>query len=172
MALPWEIFSSDIGRAHYIMALLAMVIVTIGEVVWSPKLYEYTAAIAPKGQEGTYLGLSLLPWFLAKTIVSALSGYMLQYWSPEQVKLPTGELVPLQQALIHHQVSYWHTPAAMWLVLCLYAIGGCLIAVMLRGWLTRGAHWKKEDKAEAKAVEPVVEGPEAASLPQSPDRAG
>ncbi len=56
MAAPWQWFGGDIAQAHYIMAILCMVIVTIGEVLWSPKLYEYTAAIAPKGQEGTYLG--------------------------------------------------------------------------------------------------------------------
>jgi len=141
MAVPWRMLSSDIATAHYIMALLCMVIVTIGEVLWSPKLYEYTAAIAPKGQEGTYLGLSLVPWFLAKTLVSAFSGHMLEYWSPEKVSVNGGS-VPLQQAMIHNQVSYWHSPAAMWLVLGVYALVGCLIAILIRGWLTKGAHWK------------------------------
>ena len=141
LALPWDLVNHDIGRAHYIMAFICMVIVTIGEVSWSPKLYEYTAAIAPKGQEGIYLGLSLIPWFLAKTLVSAFSGYFLEYWCPEKVTI-NGVSVPLQQALLQHQLPYWRTPAAMWLVLGLYALGGCIIALLLRGWLTRGAHWK------------------------------
>ena len=141
LALPWQIYSTDIARAHYLMALVCMIIVTIGEVAWSPKLYEYTAAIAPKGQEGTYLGLSLIPWFLAKTLTSAFSGHMLEHWSPEKVKV-NGVAVPLQQAMIQGQVSYWHSPAAMWLVLGLYALGGCVIALFLRRWLTHGAHWK------------------------------
>jgi MFS family permease len=145
LALPWRLFSTDIATAHYLMALAAMVIVTVGEVLWSPKLYEYTAAIAPKGQEGTYLGLSLIPWFLAKTLVSAFSGHMLEYWCPEKVNV-NGASVELQQALINNQVPYWQGPAAMWLVLGLYAFAGCLIAIFLRGWLTRGAHWKKPDE--------------------------
>ena len=146
LALPWQWYSADIARAHYLMALVCMVIVTIGEVLWSPKLYEFTAAIAPKGQEGTYLGLSLLPWFLAKTLVSAFSGHMLEHWSPETVNV-NGAAIPLQQAMIHNQVSYWHSPAAMWLILGAYALGGCIIAAFLRGWLTQGAHWKsKQDK--------------------------
>ena len=37
-----------------------------------------------------------------------------------------------------------HNPAAMWLVLGAYALGGCVIAAFLRGWLTQGAHWKAE----------------------------
>ena len=40
MALPWTIYGLSIGKAHYVMALLCMVLITIGEVVWSPKLYE------------------------------------------------------------------------------------------------------------------------------------
>jgi MFS family permease len=149
LALPWRMFSSDIATAHYLMALVSMVILTIGEVVWSPKLYEYTAAIAPKGQEGTYLGLSLIPWFLAKTLVSALSGHLLEYWSPETVAVKGGAVVPLKQAMVHHQVTYWHSPAAMWLWLGLYAFAGCLIAILIRGWLTHGAHWKKPGEAAA-----------------------
>ena len=143
LALPWQWYSADIGAAHYWMALVCMVILTLGEVLWSPKLYEFTAAIAPKGQEGTYLGLSLLPWFLAKTLVSAFSGHMLARWSPETVQV-NGAAIPLRQAMINDQVPFWHSPAAMWLVLGLYALVGCIIASFLRGWLTRGAHWKKK----------------------------
>lgn len=150
LALPWRLFGSDIAAAHYVMALVCMIIVTVGEVAWSPKLYEYTAAIAPKGQEGTYLGLSLLPWFLAKTLVSAFSGHMLEHWSPETVVID-GVKVPLRQAMIQGQLSYWHRPEAMWLVLGIYAFAGCVLAVFLRGWLTRGAR-----------LEPVrAEGPDA-----------
>jgi MFS family permease len=143
MAVPWQMYGMGIEKAHYVMAVLCMVIVTIGEVVWSPKLNEYTAAIAPKGQEGTYLGLSMLPWFLAKTVVSYLSGSMLQRWSPETVNV-NGAAVPLQQAMIHGQVSYWNSPAAMWFWLGAYALAGCILALLLRGWLTSGAHWKVE----------------------------
>lgn len=146
LALPWQWYGADIARAHYLMALASMVIVTVGEVAWSPKLYEYTAAIAPRGQEGVYLGLSLIPWFVAKTLVSAFSGHMLEYWSPEKVSVG-GVSLPLQQALLQNQVPYWHGPAAMWLVLGGYAFAGCVIAMLLRGWLTRGAHWKASPPA-------------------------
>jgi MFS family permease len=137
LAMPWQWFSGNIGHAHYFMALACMAIVTVGEVIWSPKLYEYTAQIAPKGQEGTYLGLSLLPWFIAKTLVSIWSGHMLERWCPEKVRV-NGELIPLQQAMVENRLSYWDSPAAMWLWLGLYALAGCVIALFLRGWLTRG----------------------------------
>ena len=136
MAIPWERYGMSIVSAHYTMALVAMVILTLGEVIWSPKLNEYTAAIAPQGQEGTYLGLSLVPWFLAKTLVSYFSGYLLNRWSPETVEVG-GVDVPLQQALIEGQLSYWDRPEAMWFWLGLWAVVGCLIAIALKGWMTR-----------------------------------
>jgi predicted MFS family arabinose efflux permease len=139
MAVPWTAYGLDIGQTHYVMALLCMVLVTIGEVVWSPKLYEYTAAIAPKGQEGTYLGLSLVPWFLAKTGVSAMSGHLLETWSPEKVTINSAA-VPLQQAMLDHQLGYWQRPEAMWLILGAYALAGCILAAFLEKWLTQGAN--------------------------------
>jgi MFS family permease len=143
MALPWQIYGLGIAKAHYVMAILCMIILTVGEVLWSPKLYEYTAAIAPKGQEGTYLGLSMIPWFLAKSVVSWFSGDWLMRWSPEQVTI-NGTSVPLQQAMVQNQLPYWQTPAAMWLVLGVYALAGCLIAAWLRGWLTQGVRSNPE----------------------------
>jgi MFS family permease len=141
MAVPWTSYQTSIAAAHYQMAIACMILLTAGEVVWSPKLYEFTAAIAPKGQEGAYLGMSLIPWFLAKTIVSALSGHMLDRWSPEEVVVD-GEAVPLQQAMVNHQLDYWDRPEAMWLILGIYALAGCLIAYFLRHWLTRGTDFK------------------------------
>jgi proton-dependent oligopeptide transporter, POT family len=138
MALPWQWYSADISKAHYIMAILCMITVTIGEVLWSPKLNEYTASIAPKGQEGTYLGLSMIPWFLAKTVVSALSGHLLARWSPEKVVVD-GAPMPLREALMADKLGYWESPAAMWLILGGFALVGCLLALVLRPWLTEGA---------------------------------
>ncbi|MEJ2514568.1 MAG: MFS transporter [Gammaproteobacteria bacterium] len=141
MAVPWTAYNTTIEAAHYQMAIACMILLTVGEVVWSPKLYEFTAAIAPKGQEGAYLGMSLVPWFLAKTVVSALSGHMLDRWSPEEVTI-AGEAVPLQQAMVNHQLDYWDRPEAMWLILGIYALAGCIIAYLLRHWLTRGTEFK------------------------------
>ncbi len=148
LAVPWTAFGLPIGQAHYLMALLAMILLTIGEVVWSPKLYEYTAAIAPKGQEGTYLGLSLVPWFLAKTLVSAFSGHLLERWSPETVTVE-GATVPLQQAMVAGQLGYWDRPEALWLLLGGYALAGCLIAALLEKWLTQGTRESRASNGAA-----------------------
>ena len=62
---------------------LAMVLVlTVGEALWSPRSYEYTIAIAPPGRESTYASLAALPFFLAKFLVGPASGYLLAAFCP------------------------------------------------------------------------------------------
>ena len=57
---------------------------SVGEAVYSPRLYEYSGAIAPKGQEASYLALSMLPFFAAKFIVGGLSGWLLEKFCPAE----------------------------------------------------------------------------------------
>jgi MFS family permease len=67
---------------YYVMIFCYVVLLSIGEALWSPRLYEYTAAIAPKGQEASYMSLSYLPFFLAKLVVGSLSGLLLTRYCP------------------------------------------------------------------------------------------
>ncbi len=128
-----EWLRNDFVPAYYALSVLSMVVLSLGEVIWSPKLQEYTAAIAPEGQEGSYMGLSMVPWFGAKTIVGFFSGHMLTRWVPEGIgpKLREGT------------VPFWDSPEAMWLILGLVALAGPILALVFQGWLTRGARWQK-----------------------------
>lgn len=67
---------------YYVMIFVYVVIYSVGEVFWTPRLYEYTAAIAPKGQEGSYMSLSYLPFFVAKLFAGGLSGLLLTKYCP------------------------------------------------------------------------------------------
>lgn len=67
----------------YISIFLFIVFLSIGEALWSPRLYEYSAAIAPHGQEASYMALSMLPYFGAKLVAGALSGWLLKEFCPE-----------------------------------------------------------------------------------------
>jgi len=67
---------------YYVMIFVYVVIYSVGEVFWTPRLYEYTAAIAPKGQEGSYMSLSYLPFFVAKLFAGGLSGLLLTRYCP------------------------------------------------------------------------------------------
>ena len=63
-------------------SVVFIVTLSIGEMLWSPRLYEYTATIAPRGREASYMGLSEVPLFLAKPLVGFLSGYLLTKYCP------------------------------------------------------------------------------------------
>ena len=66
----------------YISIFLFIILLSVGEALWSPRLYVYAAAIAPRGQEASYMALSLLPYFLAKFFVGILSGKLLAEFCP------------------------------------------------------------------------------------------
>lgn len=68
----------------YIPVILYIVVYSIGEAIFSPRVYEYTANIAPKGQESTYASLSMLPWTLAKMPAGFISGWLLTAYSPAE----------------------------------------------------------------------------------------
>lgn len=59
-----------------------ILLLTVGEALWSPRLYEYNVAIAPRGREATYVSLAALPFFLAKLLVGPTSGYLLAAFCP------------------------------------------------------------------------------------------
>jgi len=72
------------GRVPLYFALIFFVIVfTIGEAIWSPRLMQFTAEIAPGGKEGTYIALSYIPYFAAKMVVGPMSGMLLGTYVPE-----------------------------------------------------------------------------------------
>jgi len=148
LAVPYQTFGNDVVVSYYAMSILFLVMLSFGEIVWSPKLQEFTAAIAPQGQEGAYLGMSMVPWFFAKFLVSFLSGHMLVRWCPEGV----GE--PIREGTL----SYWEGPEAMWLILAIWAVSGPVIGLIFKGWLTRGIDLdppdvkkRKQEAAEAEA---------------------
>jgi dipeptide/tripeptide permease len=137
LAVPWRWFSSNYVIAYTAMTYIQLIVLSVGEIIWSPKLQEYTAAVAPPGQEGSYLGMSLLPYFIAKTFISLLSGHMLLRFCPEGItpQIAAGTL------------SFWRSPEAMWLILSGFALVGLAFAVLFKGWLTRGVN-----------LDPVQEG--------------
>ena len=65
------------------MIFFFIVLLSVGEAFYSPRLYEYTAAIAPKGQEASYMAMSSLPFFLAKLGVAPVSGVLLARFCPD-----------------------------------------------------------------------------------------
>jgi MFS family permease len=73
------------GSVHpyYVMIALFVVLLSLGEAFYSPRVYEYAAAIAPKGQEASYAALSYVPFLLAKLLIGTFSGFLLARYCPE-----------------------------------------------------------------------------------------
>ena len=82
-AIAWWLNLKGPVMPLYVAIVLFTIIYSIGESFYSPRLYEYPAAIAPKGQEGSYLALSMLPYFVAKFFVGTMSGFLLDAFCPE-----------------------------------------------------------------------------------------
>ena len=82
------------GTVHplYVSIFLFTVVLSLGEALWSPRLYEYSAAIAPHGQEASYMALSLLPFFGAKLLVGGLSGPLLSHFCPAEGPRDSGTM--------------------------------------------------------------------------------
>ena len=63
------------------IAIVHVSILSVGQAFLNPRINEYSIAVAPEGQEGTYLALSHAPTFLAK-IFSGMSGNLFEFFCP------------------------------------------------------------------------------------------
>jgi MFS family permease len=68
---------------YYVMTAIYIAIFSLGEAFYSPRVYEYAAAIAPKGQEASYGALSYIPFLLGKLLVGS-AGWLLAAFCPAQ----------------------------------------------------------------------------------------
>src|SRR5947207_13341617 len=100
MALPTQwfvsaangVFGQWLGHAYlglqgsihpyYVMSALYLIVFSIGEAFYSPRVYEYAAAIAPPGQEASYGSLAYLPFLVGKLLVGT-GGWFLAAFVPE-----------------------------------------------------------------------------------------
>lgn len=82
------------GEVHpyYVMITLFVVLMSFGEAFYSPRVYEYAAAIAPKGQEASYAALSYVPFLLAKLLVGTVSFRLLAKYCPEEGARDSGTM--------------------------------------------------------------------------------
>ena len=78
----------------YAGAIGFVVLLSLGEMVWSPRWYDYTMACAPAGREGVFGAMALMPLFFAKLPVGVLGGVLLRRYCPgrggEEGDCPSG----------------------------------------------------------------------------------
>ena len=82
------------GEVHpyYVMIAIYVVLLSVGEAFYSPRVYEYASAIAPKGQEASYGALSYVPFLLAKLLIGTFSGVLLTKYCPATGERDSGTM--------------------------------------------------------------------------------
>jgi MFS family permease len=79
----WYLGLTGTVHPYYVMSALFVTLLSVGEVFYSPRVYEYAASIAPKGQEASYSALAYVPFLLAKLLVGTWVAALLAQYCPE-----------------------------------------------------------------------------------------
>jgi dipeptide/tripeptide permease len=58
-------------------AVIALIIVALGEITQQPRYYEYISRLAPPGQQGTYMGFAFLPIGIGSLVGGRFGGWLL-----------------------------------------------------------------------------------------------
>lgn len=103
-ALAWALL---IVKPTVPMAIVALAVVSLGEITQSPRYYEYISRLAPPGQQGTYMGFAFLPIGIGSLVGGYVGGH-----------------------LLHHFGEVMHQPQRIW-----WVISGIGVATALLLWI-------------------------------------
>jgi proton-dependent oligopeptide transporter, POT family len=103
-ALSWLVLAS---HPRVWTAVVALMILALGEIIQSPRYYEYISRLAPPGQQGTYMGFAFLPIGIGSLIGGKFGGM-----------------------LIHHFGEVTHQPERIW-----WAVTGVGVATAALLWI-------------------------------------
>jgi MFS family permease len=76
-ALAWIIL---IVHPTVPMVIVTLFAVSIGEIIQSPRYYEYISRLAPPGQQGTYMGFAFMPIGIGSLIGGWLGGRLIHHF--------------------------------------------------------------------------------------------
>ena len=63
-------------------AVSFVVLLSVGEAIWSPRYYEYQVSIIEKGKEGIYLGLGTSQLFFSAALSEIIGGSLVEEYCP------------------------------------------------------------------------------------------
>jgi proton-dependent oligopeptide transporter, POT family len=106
------------------LAYIAVASVALGEIILSPRYYEYVSRLAPPEQQGTYLGFAFMPIGIGSLVGGVFGG-----------------------KLIHHFGEVTHQPTGMW-----WVISGTGVLTALLLWIYDRTLTPKEAPAKAVAA--------------------
>eukprot|EP00440_Ansanella_granifera_P070676 gb/GFBE01076698.1/.p1 GENE.gb/GFBE01076698.1/~~gb/GFBE01076698.1/.p1 ORF type:complete len:586 (+),score=112.77 gb/GFBE01076698.1/:1-1758(+) len=87
--LLWGSFVSGISVfalamwESYMGAVIFVLVLSLGDTIWSPTLYEFSTMAAAEGKEGMYLAITMAPMYLAALPVGIMSGWALDNFCPK-----------------------------------------------------------------------------------------
>jgi dipeptide/tripeptide permease len=105
-------------------AVMALAVVATGEIIQSPRYYEYISRLAPAGQQGTYMGFAFLPIGIGSLLGGWFGG-----------------------KLFRHFAEVTHQPSRMW-----YAVAAVGIITALLLWIYDKTIRPTSGPAEEKAT--------------------
>jgi predicted MFS family arabinose efflux permease len=76
-SLCWLIIAFHATVAACVAALLVL---ALGEMILSPRYYEYVSRLAPPGQQGTYMGFAFVPIGIGSLAGGWIAGHVLHYF--------------------------------------------------------------------------------------------
>lgn len=103
-----------------------LIVMTIGEAIWSPRFLQWIAEVAPKEMTGIYMGIGQFPWFLTKVITGLYSGWFLMHYCPADV--------PPEQM----------QTGTMWFIYGIIAMMSPLGLILARRWMRVGFKTRRE----------------------------
>ena len=106
------------------LAYIAVATVALGEIILSPRYYEYVSRLAPPEQQGTYLGFAFMPIGIGSLVGGVFGG-----------------------KLLHHFGEVTHQPTGMW-----WVISGTGVLTALLLWIYDRTLTPKEAPAKAVAA--------------------
>jgi len=73
---PWTL--SATGVPYW--GMVALAVLAIGEMIQSPRFYEYVSRLAPAGQQGVYMGFAFLPIAIGSALAGVIGGRVVAYF--------------------------------------------------------------------------------------------
>ena len=105
------------GSPDLTLLLAYVVLFSLGEAAWSSRFLEYVADLAPAGRVGAYMGIAMLPWFVAKFTTGFYSGFMIERFIPKEGA---------------------QDPGTMWTIYGFIALLSPIGLILARKWLKKG----------------------------------
>jgi dipeptide/tripeptide permease len=77
-SVSWLILGANASTAAVVASL---VVLAAGEMIQSPRYYEYVSRLAPSGQQGVFMGFAFLPIAIGFVIAGSMGGRLLEYFA-------------------------------------------------------------------------------------------